>query len=142
MKHCRGRSARKRCCAQQAKVPGLEFGVSAVAAILQLPSSSSNEHPIPYKLSLFSLLFFFYASMATPTLSHSYVWVARFSAGVAALSASLVVASLLCIAMESEFGCLAYLSCVVPVFSGFYRSLQRGSRPLNPSLQRRGSLNV
>lgn len=124
-------------------MPGLEFGVSAVAAILQLPSSSSNDHRIPYKLSVFSLLLFFYASMATPTLSHRYVGVARFSAGVATLSASLVVASLLCIAMEAEFGWIPYLSCIFPAFSVFYRSLQRGRRALKPNLECRGSsLNV
>eukprot|EP00268_Persea_americana_P035669 TRINITY_DN3515_c1_g1_i3.p1 TRINITY_DN3515_c1_g1~~TRINITY_DN3515_c1_g1_i3.p1 ORF type:complete len:175 (+),score=9.78 TRINITY_DN3515_c1_g1_i3:334-858(+) len=107
VKCCR-RRGRKRYHAQQTNLPRLEFGVYAIATILWFPSSSSD-HPILYKLCIYSLLLFFYASFAIPVISDRYVGLAHFSARAATLSAAVAVASLLCIAMEAEFRWLTYL---------------------------------
>lgn len=120
VKYSRRRRGRKGYHAHQANVPGVEFGVSAIATILQLPSSSSHDHPIPYRLSLFSLLLFFCASAAMPLLSRRY---ARAGREVVTLSAALVVASLLSIALKAEFGLLPYLPCIFFSFAVFYKWL-------------------
>lgn len=108
---------------RQANVPGLKFGVYATATVLRLSSSSSNDHPFLHKLSLFALLLFFHVSAATPMLSYCYG--RRFSAGVTTLSAALVVASLLHIAMEAEFGWLPYISRIFLSFLFFLYSMSR-----------------
>ncbi|KAJ8624025.1 hypothetical protein MRB53_032555 [Persea americana] len=120
MKYCRRtRGPRKSYHAQHVNLPGLEFVASAIATIMQLPSSS-KDHPIPYKLSVYVLLLFFYASAAKPVLSRRYGGAAHFSGGVATISASLAVVLLLCVALKAEFRWMPYLCCIFPTFSVLY----------------------
>ena len=141
MKYCRRtRRPRKRYHPRHVNLPGLEFVASAIATIMQLPSSS-KDHLIPYKLSVYALLLFFYASAAKPVLSHRYGGAAHFLGGVATISASLAVASLLCIAMEVEFGWMPYLCCIFPIFSVFYKPLLRWACYLD-GWRRRGSFGA